>query len=150
MGVLRRLPTGALWGCLLVICLLQAPVPAAAQSLGTVVSPILTVQSDILFERSAFGQRIAQEIDTAQSELQAENSRIQAELTAEETDLVEKRKEMTPEEFAPLAEAFDEKVRDRVVIVFSAHSVPMKVCIAKYLNPLVCCTEFVFKPLGLL
>ncbi|WP_422075955.1 OmpH family outer membrane protein [Tranquillimonas rosea] len=98
---------------------LAAPLCAVAQQQGapvTVPSPILTVDQDRLFSESAFGRRIAAEIEAKAEALAAENRRIENELIAEERDLTERRATLAPEEFAPLAEAFDEKVqrlRDR-------------------------------------
>lgn len=86
--------------------------PAAAQQLGLPETPILTIESDRLFSQSQFGQRIAREIEADTAILSAENRRIEAELTAEERDLTERRAEMAPEAFRTLADAFDAKVRD--------------------------------------
>jgi Skp family chaperone for outer membrane proteins len=44
--------------------------------------------------------------------LSAENRRIEAELTAEERDLTERRPNMEPDAFRVLADAFDEKVNE--------------------------------------
>jgi Skp family chaperone for outer membrane proteins len=84
---------------------------AAAQQLGVVQSPILTIESERLFTESAFGQRIAQEIEEEGAALAAENRRIEGELTAEEKDLTERRATMEPEAFRELADAFDQKVQ---------------------------------------
>ena len=83
-----------------------------AQQLGTVQSPILTVESDRLFSSSLFGKRIAEEIEAESAVLAAENRRIEAELTEEERDLTDRRAEMEPDAFRALADAFDEKVQD--------------------------------------
>ena len=92
------------------LCLLVA-VPVAAQQLGVTGSPILTIESNRLFADSAFGQRVAREIEADSAVLSAENRRIEAELTAEERDLTERRPEMEPDAFRVLADAFDEKVQ---------------------------------------
>ncbi len=84
----------------------------AAQNLGTVQSPILTVESDRLLIDSAFGKRLEQEFEADGAVLAAENRRIEAELTAEEKDLTERRPSMDAEAFRVLADAFDEKVRE--------------------------------------
>lgn len=91
--------------------LLSTAPPAAAQELGLVQSPILTVESDRLFAGSMFGKRIAREIEADGAILAAENRRIEAELTAEEKDLTERRPTMDPEGFRTLADAFDQKVQ---------------------------------------
>lgn len=84
---------------------------AGAQQLGLPQSEILTITSERLYEESAFGQRIAHEIESEGSVLQAENRRIEAELTKEENDLTNRRPGMDPDEFRALADAFDEKVQ---------------------------------------
>ncbi|MEM9550215.1 MAG: OmpH family outer membrane protein [Pseudomonadota bacterium] len=78
----------------------------------TLQSPILTIESDRLFADSLFGRRMAREIDTASAVLATENRRIEAELTAEEQALTERRADMPPEEFRALADAFDQKVEE--------------------------------------
>lgn len=107
--------TGRLWAARLFLCLcpllLLAPV-LEAQNLGIVQSPILTVESDRLFSESAFGKRLAREFEAESAVLSAENRRIEAELTAEERDLTERRPNMEPDAFRVLADAFDEKVNE--------------------------------------
>lgn len=83
-----------------------------AQNLGIVQSPILTVESDRLFSDSAFGKRLARELEAESAVLAAENRKIEAKLTAEEKDLTERRPNMDPEAFRVLADAFDEKVNE--------------------------------------
>ncbi|MBN9886403.1 OmpH family outer membrane protein [Pelagibaca abyssi] len=92
-----------------------ACVAAAAQDSaqpGVVQSQILTVEIDRLFAESAYGQRITQMLETEGAEIAAENRRIEAELTAEEKDLTEKRATLSPSDFRALAEAFDQKVQE--------------------------------------
>ena len=72
--------------------------------------PVVTLDQDRLFVESLYGQRVAREIEEAGEELATENRRIEAELIAEERALTERRAELPPEEFRPLADAFDEKV----------------------------------------
>lgn len=86
--------------------------PAAAQESASGTGPILTIESDRLFSESAFGQRVAQEIEAEQSVLLAENRKIEAELTDEEKRLTELRKDMTPEDFRAVADAFDARVQE--------------------------------------
>lgn len=85
---------------------------SAAQIAGDQKSPILTVESDRLFSESAFGERVAIEIEAEQSVLLAENRKIEAELTAEEKRLTEMRKEMAAKDFRAIADAFDRRVQD--------------------------------------
>jgi len=85
--------------------------PVQAQQLGVVQNAILTIATDRLFAGSAFGQRIASEIEAESAVLAAENRRIEAELTAEEKDLTLRRPDMDPEAFRTLADAFDQRVQ---------------------------------------
>tara|TARA_R110002094_G_scaffold12070_10_gene22042 strand:+ start:524 stop:1105 length:582 start_codon:yes stop_codon:yes gene_type:complete len=96
-------------------------VPAAAQHLtaresglgtGTIVSPVLTIDSDRLFLESAFGRRVASEIEERGAVLAAENRGIEADLEAEEQQLTEIRTTTAPEDFRAMADAFDRKVQD--------------------------------------
>lgn len=73
---------------------------------------ILTIESDRLFSESAFGQRVVRDIEAQQSILLAENRKIEAELTAEEKRLTDLRKEMTPEDFRAVADAFATRVQE--------------------------------------
>ncbi|MFD2739371.1 OmpH family outer membrane protein [Sulfitobacter aestuarii] len=84
---------------------------AADLSRGSIVSPILTIDSDRVFQESAFGRRVAQEIEQKSAALSAENRQIEADLEAEEKILTEKRNAMTPEKFREAADAFDQKVQ---------------------------------------
>ena len=88
------------------------PVAALAQQDTVTISAILTIESDRMFSDSLFGRRVAQEIEAAQSVLLAENRRIEAELSAEEKALTEKRKEMSAEDFRAVADAFDTRVEE--------------------------------------
>ena len=107
---MRRLAKRGRAGALALMLALAAA-PAVAQQLGLPQSQILTVSSERLFAESAFGKRIAAEIDKESGVLSAENRRIEAELTAEEKELTEKRPTMDPAAFRTLADAFDKKVQ---------------------------------------
>lgn len=87
----------------------QVPAPTAPQ--GPAQTPIVTLDQEALFLRSRFGLRVQREIEQERDALAAENRRIEAELIGEEQALTEQRAQMTPAEFAPLAEAFDAKVQ---------------------------------------
>lgn len=89
-----------------------APVSVSAQSLGLPQVPILTIASERLFVDSAFGRRVAREIEAESALLAAENRQKEAELEAEEKDLTDRRANLEPEEFRKLADAFDAKVQD--------------------------------------
>lgn len=86
-------------------------IPSFAQQLGVSQNVVVTISSDRLFTESQFGQRVLREIEQEGALLGEENERIVAELSAEEKTLTKKRGELTPEEFRPLAEAFDIKVQ---------------------------------------
>ena len=96
------------------LSLLSGPLSAqetAPATPETVVSaPILILDRDRLFAESAFGRAVLDRERAALSALEQENSRIQAQLVAEEQDLTEKRQTLPPEEFTALASAFDAKV----------------------------------------
>ncbi|WP_241434513.1 OmpH family outer membrane protein [Sulfitobacter noctilucae] len=79
--------------------------------LGSLVSPILTIDSERLFLESSFGQRVAKEVEAKGAELAAENRQIEADLEAEERALTDVRATMVAEEFRVLANDFDEKVQ---------------------------------------
>ncbi|WP_095589712.1 OmpH family outer membrane protein [Actibacterium ureilyticum] len=95
--------------CLAVSCLL----PSAGLGQGgeaELRSPILTVDRDRLFTRSARGQAILAALEAESQDLAAENRRIEAQLEEEEQDLTQKRAAMDPAAFRDLAGAFDTKV----------------------------------------
>lgn len=108
--------------CAVLFCLLPVlplwAAPAFAQDNGLraeraiVKSPILTIDSDRVFNESDFGLRVAQDVETQGAILTEENDQIQAALEAEERDLTERRATMPPDEFRALADAFDEKVQE--------------------------------------
>ena len=96
---------------------LVAPAMVSAQNFGGLFdqsatsSPVLVVDVERMFADSAFGQRIAAEIEAEGAEIAAENRRIEAELTEEERKITEQRASLSPEDFRALADAFDEKVQ---------------------------------------
>lgn len=79
---------------------------------GTIVSQVLTIDSERLFQDSAFGRRVAAQAEAKVTELAAENRTIEAELEAEEQALTQKRTTLSPAEFRSLADAFDRKVME--------------------------------------
>lgn len=92
-------------------CLAAQPGVAQAQSLGNVISQILTIDSERLYADSQFGQRVANQIEADLAVLAAENRSIESELTAEEKSLTEQRPDMTPQDFRAVADAFDARVQ---------------------------------------
>ena len=81
-------------------------------SLGTVATPVLTIDSDRLFFESDFGAKATAQAEQQRAELGAQNRQIEADLAAEEQDLTVRRAGMEPLEFRKLAEAFDKKVQE--------------------------------------
>lgn len=74
-------------------------------------TPILVVDFESAFAQSAFGRALNAALEQEGAAIVAQNRQIEAELTEEEQRLTEQRASMSPEEFRPLAEAFDEKVQ---------------------------------------
>lgn len=72
---------------------------------------ILTVDQERLFSESAFGKRVAAEIETRSRALAAENRSIEAGLVAEEQALTDARPNLPADEFRSRADAFDTKVQ---------------------------------------
>jgi Skp family chaperone for outer membrane proteins len=96
----------------LAACLWAAAGAASAQQPQVELPPpVLTIDADRLLAESAFGRALATEVDDAARRLAEENRRIEADLLAEESALTERRGMMSPDEFRPMADAFDEKVQ---------------------------------------
>ena len=74
-------------------------------------SPVLTIDSDRLYGESAFGKRVANDIEQRTRAMADENRALEAELEAEERKLTEQRNDLSPEEFRTLADAFDARVQ---------------------------------------
>lgn len=89
---------------------LSATAAPAQDGAAPVASPVLTVDQEALFARSAYGQRVQTDFEAASAELAAENRRIEAELEAEERRLTEQRPGMDPAAFRQMAAAFDARV----------------------------------------
>jgi Skp family chaperone for outer membrane proteins len=99
--------------CLLALGVARAAMAQDSQVTGTdpaPVSSILVVDQDRLFTESAFGKATLERERVATRALEAENSKIEAGLIAEEQDLTTRRATLPAEEFAALASAFDDKV----------------------------------------
>ncbi|MCP5072360.1 MAG: OmpH family outer membrane protein [Rhodobacteraceae bacterium] len=97
------------------ICLWAGLVPLQGQAQQYQVYenplPIASVNRDLLFNESVYGQALLTRLSERQQLLVAENDTLQADLEQEEQELTDLRKQSSPEEFAPLALAFDEKVK---------------------------------------
>ncbi|MEM9639107.1 MAG: OmpH family outer membrane protein [Pseudomonadota bacterium] len=102
---------GILAGLVAILLCTLLPEPAAAQRIGPVQSPILTIDAERLFSESIFGKTVVAEFEARGADLAAENRRIEEELEAEEQALTEQRATMEPAAFRTLADAFDEKVQ---------------------------------------
>ncbi len=89
----------------------EAQAPVIAPQRDIVQSPILTIDSERVFLESAFGRRVASEIEAKGAILAAENRQIEADLEAEEKRLTSIRTTQPAEEFRVLADAFDAKVQ---------------------------------------
>ncbi|WP_114967184.1 OmpH family outer membrane protein [Alkalilacustris brevis] len=74
-------------------------------------SPVLTLDQERLFEESAFGVRVFDQLEAASRALAAENRRLEEQLSAEERTLTEERPLLPPEEFRALADDFDQMVQ---------------------------------------
>lgn len=74
-------------------------------------SPVLTLDQERLFEESAFGARVFDQLEAASRALAAENRRLEEQLSAEERALTEERPLLPPEEFRALADDFDQMVQ---------------------------------------
>lgn len=89
----------------------QGNFPTAPLERGSVISPVLTIDSERVYTESAYGKRIASDHEERLVELGAENRKIEAELASEELEITARRAAMTPEAFRELANAFDAKVQ---------------------------------------
>lgn len=103
-----RVSRGAIGAVLMAALLLAAPL--AAQDGQRLQSPVLTIDSDALFDQTAYGRRIAADIAADSAALEAENRRIEAALEAEERTLTNTRNTLDPASFRQLAADFDAKV----------------------------------------
>ena len=107
---MRRRPARPLRAALLAAFLVLPLAAPAQQAPAPAQSPVLTLDQERLFATSLWGKRITAEIESASADLAAENRRIEAELTAEEKSLTDRRAEMEPAEFRAAADAFDARV----------------------------------------
>lgn len=110
MGVLRAFPFLAVFALATAVAG-AFPVAAPAQTLGRLVSPILTIDRDQLFAQTEFGQRVNRELEAASAAMAAESRKIEAALEEEERQITEQRATLDPAAFRELAAAFEEKVQ---------------------------------------
>lgn len=85
----------------------QQAAPAAPPQIA---APLLTLDDERLFLESRFGKALVAQHEAETQALIAENRQIETGLEAEEKDLTTRRAAMTPQDFIPLSEAFNEKV----------------------------------------
>jgi Skp family chaperone for outer membrane proteins len=88
-----------------------AGIAGAQQAQLELPPPVLTIDADRLLAESALGRALNDEVEEAARRLAEQNRRIEADLLAEERALTERRSMMSPDEFRPMADAFDEKVQ---------------------------------------
>ena len=79
---------------------------------GAVISAVLVVDTDRLWQRSAFGRRATAEHQERLSTLEAENLSVQEELAAEEEEITSQRATTEADAFRIRADAFDQKVQE--------------------------------------
>jgi Skp family chaperone for outer membrane proteins len=73
---------------------------------------VVSVNRERLIQNSAFGKALNQSLSKQQKILVEENESLARNLEREELELTGLRKSLTPDEFSPLAEAFDVKVKE--------------------------------------
>ncbi|MEM9012163.1 MAG: OmpH family outer membrane protein [Pseudomonadota bacterium] len=88
--------------------MLAAPAVEAQPRLGD--RPVLVVDQDAVLNNSAPGRSLLDREEREKAELLEESQALARTLEAEERALSEQRQTMSPEDFAPLAAAFDERV----------------------------------------
>lgn len=91
----------------------QAPVHVTADSAATgalTPIPIMTIDQDALFLRSAWGRRVQAEIEARSHALATENDKLATGFSQEEQQLTELRKTLPVEEFRARADEFDKRV----------------------------------------
>ncbi|GIT91980.1 hypothetical protein JANAI62_24370 [Jannaschia pagri] len=127
---------------------------AAPLSPGIAQTAVAVLDRDALFSQSLFGQRVADDLEAASTELAAENRRIEAELEAEEQSLTRQRASLDMDAFRVLAADFDARVvairraqdaksraiqqqSDRAQSVFFERANPILVALARETGALV-------------
>lgn len=86
--------------------------PTLAQQDPPLSTPILSLDQERLFAQTMYGKAAISSLQADTDALILENRRIDAALEAEERALTTRRGTLTPAEFRPLAEAFDQKVEE--------------------------------------
>ncbi len=73
---------------------------------------VVSVNRERLIQSSEFGKALVESLAARQKALVEENDTLAQDMEREERELTDVRKTLTSEEFSPLAEAFDEKVKE--------------------------------------
>jgi Skp family chaperone for outer membrane proteins len=99
-------------GLVLALAMAVQPGGLSAQSPELPKSSIVTLEPDQLFSGTRYGRALQKLLEDEAEALTAENRKIDAALEAEERDLTDRRATLKPEDFRPLADAFDVKAND--------------------------------------
>ena len=92
-----------------IVLLAFATLASALPAQEAAQNPVVTVDLERLVSETQIGQYLSFQMSEQAQSLQAELDAIEAELSAEEDDLVKKRETLDLDEFRVLAKAFDEK-----------------------------------------
>ena len=109
IGLARRI---GIWLCMGLIAATAAQAQQSSYPVFQPVVPVVSVNREALLQKSQYGQALMGVLTRRQSALVEENEALSAKLEQEELELTELRKTLTPEEFNPLAEVFDNKVKE--------------------------------------
>lgn len=92
----------------------DAPIPPPPVDVLPLAAPaaVLTVDTEVLFARSAWGRRLQETLDADTAALQAENDRLSDTLAAEEAALTARRSTLDAAAFRREAEAFDARATE--------------------------------------
>lgn len=74
--------------------------------------PIASLNREELFNKSVYGRALLAQIGQKETQLATENTDLYTNLEREELELTTLRKQLSSEEFAPLAKAFDTKANE--------------------------------------
>ena len=92
-----------------IVLLAFATLASALPAQEAAQNPVVTVDLERLVSETQIGQYLSFQMSEEAQRLQAELDAIEAELSAEEDDLIKKRETLDLDEFRVLAKAFDEK-----------------------------------------
>jgi Skp family chaperone for outer membrane proteins len=73
-------------------------------------APILTIDPQLLFLHSAWGQRVNTSVNAEGERIEAENERLAAQFSREEQELTDLRRSLPADEFRRRADDFDKRV----------------------------------------